>query len=304
MIKGCGQWKYYNVHVFHSLIEDCNGGGDHCSSDEDSWHEDGEKKENGVETNEEVASTDVKPEQPQICGWVPPQCCLIPLPASPDGSDDEKEEAEDKKSGFVISESDLQKQHEKELEVLFGYKQPPLPSSAVGGTTDGGEGWNTGSGEDVFVGENNDNEVLVAARGNKRCNSSDSGVASISPHSSEGDLEQRSNQNGIETVVTVVDIVQTTHETEQDEEEAHTGSKQRQTSSSSSEDRVKLNLTLEQYSEEPHVPVSRLKAPSEKCSVFTGSVSMIHVDVSVGRTSAECCGFKAAHFFFENDCLG
>lgn len=218
-----------------------------------------------------MTSTDAKSEQPQLCGWVPPQCCLIPLPASPDGSDDEKEEEE--KSDLAISESDLQRQHEKDLEVLFGYKQPPPPPS-IGGTTDG---WNAGSGGDVFVGENNDNEVLVAARGSKRCNSSDSGVASISPHSSEGDLEQRSNQNRIETLVAIVDSVQTANETEQDEE-AHTGSKNSSSLSEKCENGVestKLNLTPEQHSEESQLPVSRLKQPSEKCSVFTGSVSHV-----------------------------
>lgn len=272
---------------FSSLIEDCNEGGEQCSSEEDGWSEDEEKERNEAQANEEVTSIDAKPEQPQLCGWVPPQCCLIPLPASPDGSHDEKEEDE-VKSDFAISETELQRQHEKDLEVLFGYKQPLPPPSSMGGTTDGSEGWNAGSSGDVFVGESNDNEVLVAARGNKRCNSSDSGVASISPHSSEGDLEQRSNQNRIETLVAIVDIVQTTNETEQDEE-AHTETKQGEASSSSSErcedevESIKLNSTPEQCSEESHLPVSRLKPPSETCSVFTGSVSLIQCNVH-GKT--------------------
>ena len=202
--------------------------------------EDSESRDTGPAATEEV----------QLCSWVPPQCCLIPLPESPADSDNEGEEGEREGAEGVVgelSETQLQRQQEKELEILFGYKPPVVSDPASPAGEQGKEEWtNVGREREVFL--NNDKEkVLVASHGGKRSNSTDSGVASISPHSAEGDMEQRHNQNRIETV----------------ERTTRDGEACGNSVNNSTPDR-------------PCVSVSRLRTPSEKlrkCSVFSGSVS-------------------------------
>lgn len=232
---------------------------------------------------EEIGNSDAEAtELPKLCGWVPPQCCLIPLPESPVAGDGEREEEEREGERCELSENELQRQHERELEVLFGYKPPVLTGEDPSSIEHVRESWNTEREEDVSVSGSDKEQALVAAHGGKRSNSTDSGVASISPHSSEGDLEQRTSQDTTEKTEDAMRQVQCRvtelNEREQDGEKCveimrgETGSG------------VETDSTPERPSEQPHLPVSRLKTPSEKlrnCSVFTGSVSPAYVHVHV-----------------------
>ena len=232
-------------------------------------------------------------ENPRLCGWVPTQCCLIPLPESPGPSDDEREgeeeggEREPAASG-PLSESELQRQHERELEVLFGFKPAPPPSAEDHGPPmseeKGGGKKDRNIEGDVF--DENDKEmvhqVVVGNVPKARSNSADSGVVSISPHSSEGgDMEQRPMQN--QTVVFVTSeehkVAISTKNTRPTPAETGTDNAQTKLECVASEQGGDLNSTLEKPSQRPCLPVSRLRTPSEKlqkCSIFTGSVSLIH----------------------------
>lgn len=235
-------------------------------------------------------------ENPQLCGWVPPQCCLIPLPESPGPSDDEREgeeggEREAAASG-PLSESELQRQHERELEVLFGFK--PAPSLPPPSAEDRGPPMSEEKGGvkkdrniegDVFD-ENKETmqPVVIGNIPKARSNSADSGVVSISPHSSEGDdMEQRPIQN--QTVVSVTSeehkIAISTKNTQPTPAETSTDDARTKLECVASEQGGgggEINSTPEKPSQRPCLPVSRLRTPSEKlqkCSIFTGSVSLI-----------------------------
>ena len=224
-----------------------------------------------------------------MCGWVPPQYCLIPLPESPDGSDNEREEGEvrEGEDGCGLSESEQQRQCEKELEVLFGYKPHPtvLPLSCEV------ESKVCSAGESE---SDSKEKALVAARGNKRSNSTDSGVASISPHSTEGDVEQRRSQNGMEAAMVAVGAgrvneVETklscSAESTKHRNAKNGGEMESRIETEAGEGRAKSNMTPEkspaqQQQQQQRLPVSQLRTPSEKlrkCSVFTGSVGLLCV---------------------------
>ena len=226
---------------------------------------------------EETDGEKVAIDQPQLCGWVPPQCCLIPLPSSPTHSGDEGEGGggevgnEGSEEGGELTEAELQRQNnEKELEVLFGYK-PSHVSDTVSssGESAGGEEVN-----ELKKQLNNDNISILnetdkglihtAARnaGNNkpRSNSTDSGVASISPHS-ESDMEQRSIQNRMGTAGDV----------KEDNQIKISPDTNKNNNKNSLSD---VDATPDLSSKKLHSSaVSRLKTPSEKCSVFTASVS-------------------------------
>ena len=208
----------------------------------------------------------------QLCGWVPPQSCLIPPPDSPAVTEQEGKRGEVNGGRGRLSESELQRQEEKELELLFGYRPPTATDSRVPlvpqdtekeAERDGGQG-------EVF--EERDKVEGAAANGPKpRSNSTDSGVASISPHSNEGDLDQRLNKNP--TIVLV-------RAEEQEEAVAATlpvceksvSYTQPQPQGAASESRS----TPEKALQRPRL-ISRLKTPNEKlqrCSIFSGSVSL------------------------------
>ena len=251
-----------------------------CESDQEPGQDSsrGEEEENEEEEEEEEEEDkegggDVPDgPQPQMCVWVPPECCLIPLPESPVmGSDDEGEreekeqkmqEAGNEKGGSgggvrgivrVLSESELQRQCEKELEDLLGFKPvpppppPPPTSPSSPKLRDGGD-------------------AGVRERGNKRSNSTDSGVSGVGQHSMEGDMELRHDQNGMETV----GRGKVREDKKEEKEEVCSVGDARNGDGGKGQESVTPERPLQQR------PASRLKTPSEKlrkCSVFSGSVS-------------------------------
>ena len=233
---------------------------------------------------EEKGSSDAEgADLPKLCGWVPSQCCLIPLPESPVAGDGEREEGEREEKGCELSESELQRQHERELEVLFGYKPPPTGSKDPSSTEQPGEDWSAEREGDVSVDKE---QALVAAHSGKRSNSTDSGVASISPHSSEGDLEQRPSQHRTDTA------------TRQPNEGEQAGDGCVDSTRGKMKSGVEMNSNPKRPSEQLHLPVSRLKTPSEKlrkCSVFTGSVSPM--------CACMCACTCTIHLWLTNVCL-
>ena len=260
----------------------------HSNSDDE---EDRSKVDSENAEGTEAATPTV--EQAQLCGWVPTQLCLIPLPDSPADSDHEREEEQERGgegNGFDAhpSESELQRQHEKELEVLFGFKPPSTSDPAATGAMqveEEKEGWDVGSERcGVFVSGEEKERVLPSARGNKRSNSTDSGVASISPHSTEDDMEHGHSRNGTETATTMEDITEQVTNVRVCESAGEDGHNRDLSQKHEKEGGILTQprpvLTPERPPEQTHPPVSRLKTPSEKlrkCSVFTSSVSSYNV---------------------------
>ena len=206
-----------------------------------------------------------------MCVWVPPECCLIPLPASPENLSEEEEEEDEKKmkgkvlgggqvgrKGIrrVLSESELQIQCEKELEDLLGFKPPPppRPSSLEQELPLCPPSSSSSSQIEANNSSNNREDPICKEAGrvkvctNKRSNSTDSGVSDISPRSMESDLEQRQSGIGMRL-----------------------GDKGMSSMECRGRDKGRLgDRAMKQ------LPVSKLRTPSEKlrnCSVFSASVS-------------------------------
>ena len=225
---------------------------------------------------------------------MPPQCCLIPLPESPVGLSEDEREGEEEGEGKVVddgplSESELQRQHERELEVLFGFKPPSTlqqstkdEEAPMAERKECEDGKNEG---DVFCEENN-REMVVRNVAKPRSNSADSGVVSISPHSSEGgDVEQRHSRN--QTVI----LAPTDEQTRDQKVETSPDNPRAENMDSAQEPKPEcggnvergeegssgVSLTPERCTQRACLQVSRLRTPSEKlqkCSVFSGSVSL------------------------------
>ena len=213
--------------------------------------------------------------KPQMCVWVPPECCLIPLPTSPENRSEEEEEGgrkgndEKKRKGElgregirrVLSESELHRQCKKELEDLLGFRPPPPPPpssperefppppSSPSSSSPQMEAHNSGnSAKDPVRKETNGASVPT----NMRANSTDSGVSDISTRSVESDLEQRQSRMGMRSGVGGKGV----------RSMGCRGGGKGRPASRPTEQR----------------PVSKLKTPSEKlrnCSVFSASVSAV-----------------------------
>ena len=261
-----------NVRSLESEEEEEKDGDGEGLSDEESHPKDSDKPDD----DSSDAGKDSKI-QPQMCGWVPLHCCLIPLPESPtaasggNGGSDEKAVTEEERGGRELrgagplSESELRRQQEEELEVLFGYK-PPLNTND--GHTFTCKSSEKAADEDAIqdVVESEKVEAAVRNVGKPRSNSTDSGVASISPRSSEGDVEHRPSRNQTTGVVTAV---------EAQVDMAGTSPK----TGSCVDEELKGGSTPEEASRKPHLPVSRLRTPSEKCSILSSSVSLLSFDL-------------------------
>ena len=227
---------------------------------------------------------------------MPPQRCLIPLPESPAGLSEDEREGEEGGEGKVVDngplpESELQRQHERELEVLFGFKPPSTLSTKDEGAPvaeENGERKECKDGKaegDVFYEENN-GEMVVRNAPKPRSNSADSGVASISPHSSEGgDVEQRHSRN--QTVI----LATSDERTHGQKVETSPDNPRGENRDSAQEPKPEcggnvergeegsggVTSTPERSTQRACLQVSRLRTPSEKlqkCSVFSGSVSL------------------------------
>lgn len=215
-------------------------------------------------------SSEAVPAQLQMCSWVPPNCCLIPLPESPAAaagySDDESDGEHDKNQ--LLSEHDLQRQCEKELEDLFGFKPPAFPVVCEELKTAASDDEHHGI---ISLGEDKSSAAVVNKCGDARPGSVDSGVASVDPNFTES--EKRDDQE------TEPGTLGSSSDKSEDRLELNCGSDGERVCLNAAVDEV-LGQRPKSASPKRSVPAthvaSRLRMPSEKlhkCSLFTGSVS-------------------------------